>query len=116
MKRVTGIGGIFFTANDPQKLKTWYERHLGIGGIFLSKEVGLASQPAYTVWDVFSKSSKMFESSKKEFIVNYRVYDLELLLSALEKEEIQIGNVETDVKIENTQMNLKNKIIQTLRE
>ena len=98
MKRVTGIGGIFFAAKDPQKLKEWYERHLGIATLFLSNDVAHPSRSGYTVWNVFPKSSKMFESSKKEFVMNYRVEDLESLLSVLEKERIRIiGNVETDV-------------------
>ena len=83
MKRVTGVGGIFFTAVDQQKLKAWYERHLGIAGIFLWQDSELPSKPGYTIWNVFSNTSKMFESVKKGFVLNYRVDDLVPLFKAL---------------------------------
>ncbi len=97
MKRVTGVGGIFFTAVDQQKLKAWYDHHLGITGIFLWRDADPPSRPGYTIWNVFSDTSKMFESVKKGFVINYRVEDLKSLLSALEKEKVRvIGEMESD--------------------
>ncbi len=97
MKRATGVGGIFFIAENPNKLKAWYERHLGIASIFLWQDADLPSKSGYTVWNVFSNTSKMFEGVRKGFVINYRVEDLVLLLSALEKEEVRIiGEIESD--------------------
>ena len=97
MKRVTGVAGIFFKAVDQQKLRAWYERHLGIAGIFLWQDADLPSKPGYTVWNVFSNTSKMFESVKKGFVLNYRVDDLVPLLSALKKDGVRtIGEMESD--------------------
>ena len=100
MKRVTGIGGIFFKAQEPQMLREWYETHLGIpnmskyGGIFewaTDKE----GEKGHTVWGPFANSSKYFEPSKKEYMFNYRVENLEKLLNVLEEEGVEIvGEIE----------------------
>ena len=90
MKRATGVGGIFFIAENPQELKAWYEHHLGISGIFLWRDADPRSRPGYTVWNVFSNTSNMFKSVKKGFVTNYLVEELVPLLSALEKEGVRI--------------------------
>ncbi|HLX24379.1 MAG TPA: VOC family protein [Usitatibacter sp.] len=86
MKRVTGIGGIFFNANDPVALRAWYKRHLGIdvqdwgGAAFVWAEKGT------TAWSIGNAGSGHFAPSKAPFMVNYRVDDLAALLEALRAE------------------------------
>ena len=98
MKRVTGLGGIFFKAQDQEKLYQWYEKHLGIqrehGGqgppTFNWRETDDPQRPGMTVWALFPKDSKYFGSTAAHFMLNYRVDDLDALLEALAKEGVQI--------------------------
>jgi catechol 2,3-dioxygenase-like lactoylglutathione lyase family enzyme len=90
MKRVTGIGGIFFKSNDPKALGSWYRNHLGLdvadwgGAIF--KWGGPDSLPGQTVWSPFSQTTKYLEPSVAPFMINFRVADLDALLDALRTE------------------------------
>lgn len=97
MKRVTGIGGIFFQADNPEKLYDWYERHLGIrrepGGesVWMYwREDENPERRGMTVWALFEKSGKYFEPSRAPFMLNYRVDDLDTLLEALRAEGVEI--------------------------
>jgi len=92
MKRVTGIGGIFFQAKDPAALQAWYKRHLGIdveswGGTAFSwaddegKPTG-----GMTVWSIGAVGGDQYKPSSAPFMVNYRVHDLVALLKALRAE------------------------------
>jgi predicted enzyme related to lactoylglutathione lyase len=99
MKRVTGIGGLFFKTKDPAKIKEWYSRHLGIpadkyGASFEWRtEEG---KKAATVWSPFSEASEYFNPSEKPFMFNYRVENLEELLKVLKEEGVTVvGNMET---------------------
>jgi predicted enzyme related to lactoylglutathione lyase len=100
MKRVTGIGGIFFNSEDPEKLKKWYDRHLGIksdeyGGIFRWRNFDNPDQQGYTAWGPFSKDTKYFFPSQKPYMLNYRVKNLEKLLEALKEEGVEtVGEIE----------------------
>jgi predicted enzyme related to lactoylglutathione lyase len=92
MKRVTGIGGIFFQANDPTVLAAWYQRHLGIdvqpwGGAAFDWTDD-AGQPVAgtTAWSVFPAGGDQFAPSRAPFMINYRVHDLAALLQALRAE------------------------------
>lgn len=92
MKRVTGIGGIFFKAKDAPALRAWYKQHLGIdvqdwGGAAFSWTDG-AGQPVAgtTAWTINAASSNHFAPSTSQFMVNYRVADLHALLKALREE------------------------------
>ena len=84
MQRVTGIGGIFFKARDPDALRDWYRRHLGIdaeewGGLSFRWHRPEAPEPeGVTVWTVFPASSDYFP---QPFMINYRVADLDGLLA-----------------------------------
>ncbi len=100
MKRVTGIGGVFFKCNNPKKLTKWYKRHLGIPmvgddfGVFEWKEKG-KKNIACTVWASFPRNTKYFRPGKKQFMFNYRVGNLKALLKQLKKEGVKIvGKVE----------------------
>ena len=101
MKRVTGIGGVFFKAKDPKTLRAWYEKHLGInsdqyGAVFKWVKEKDSENPGNTVWSPFGKETKYFEPSEREFMINYRVDDLEKLLVVLKEEGVEIiGEMET---------------------
>ena len=97
MKRVTGIGGIFFKAENPEKLYEWYEKHLGIksgpqgqGAMLHWREDENPERRGMTVWALFEKHSKYFEPSRASFMLNYRVDDLDGLLEALRAEGVEI--------------------------
>lgn len=100
MKRVTGIGGFFFKCRNPQQIKIWYDKHLGIksdeyGGSFIWREYNDPEHKGYTAWSPFSHSSTYFSPSDKEFMINYRVENLEKLLDVLRKEGVEIvGEIE----------------------
>jgi predicted enzyme related to lactoylglutathione lyase len=92
MKRVTGIGGIFFKATDAPALLAWYKRHLGIdvqdwGGTAF-RWAGGDDQPVAgtTVWSIGSAQSDPFAPSPSAFMVNYRVEDLHALVKTLREE------------------------------
>jgi predicted enzyme related to lactoylglutathione lyase len=94
MKRVTGIGGIFLRAKDPAALGAWYKTHLGIdvqdwgGAVFHWVDDAGTPVGGATAWSVGDGSS--FAPSQATFMVNYRVADLQALLSALRKEGCQV--------------------------
>jgi predicted enzyme related to lactoylglutathione lyase len=92
MKRVTGIGGIFFKSKDPKALGEWYRKHLGLevekwGGV--SFQWVTPDNPAgtgTTIWNPFKDDTSYFAPSKASFMINYRVHDLHALLAALRAE------------------------------
>ena len=94
MKRVTGIGGVFFSAKDPNTLRAWYKSHLGIdvqdwGGTAF-RWVNDSGTPTNgtTVWSIGDDSQ--FAQSNAPFMINYRVADLHALLGALREEGCQV--------------------------
>ena len=101
MKKVTGIGGIFFKCKDPDKMKEWYKKHLGLatdqyGTSFEWRQGDDASKKGFTQWSPFSDTAKYFQPSEKEFMINYRVADLEALVAELRDEGVTIvDNIET---------------------
>lgn len=92
MKRVTGIGGIFFNAKDPMALGAWYKRHLGInvqkwgGTAFTWSDDAGNPKKGTTIWSIGAAQSNQFAPSTSPFMVNYRVEDLAALLQALRDE------------------------------
>jgi predicted enzyme related to lactoylglutathione lyase len=95
--KVTSIGGIFFKCKDPEKLKEWYKVHLGLktdkyGTNFEWRQGADTSQKGYTQWSPFAETTKYFEPSTKEFMINYRVGNLEALVEALKKEGVTIAD------------------------
>jgi len=96
MQRVTGIGGVFFKANDPEKLYRWYEEHLGIkrdqqGYVaFEWRGKGDPNEDGVTAWAIFRNDSKYFDPSASGFMINYRVDDLDALLDALGSAGVEI--------------------------
>lgn len=92
MKRVTGIGGIFFHAKDPGTLRAWYKKHLGIdvqdwGGTAFSWSDDEGNPiTGTTVWSIGGADGEGFGPAKSPFMINYRVDDLAALLQALRDE------------------------------
>jgi predicted enzyme related to lactoylglutathione lyase len=92
MRRVTGIGGVFFQAKDPVALRAWYQRHLGIdvqewgGTAFVWADEAGKPIGGMTVWSIHDAGGKLYEPSRSTFMVNYRVEDLTALLRALRDE------------------------------
>lgn len=90
MKRVTGIGGIFFKSNDPEALGAWYRDHLGLdisdwgGAIF--NWGGPGSEKGMTIWSAFKDDTTYMAPGTASFMVNFRVADLDTLLAALKSE------------------------------
>jgi predicted enzyme related to lactoylglutathione lyase len=98
MKHITGIGGIFFKANDPDKLGAWYREHLGLeledfGGVTFRENEASSESPkrqAYTLWSPFPADTDYFAPSEKPFMINFRVADLDALLTKLRQEGVKV--------------------------
>jgi len=95
MKRVTGIGGIFFKANDAEKLRAWYRDHLGIeegesGVSFEWRELDRPEEKGLTAWSVFKGDTKYFDPSTAPFMINYRVENLDEVLTQLRAEGVEV--------------------------
>lgn len=101
MKKVTGIGGIFFKCKDPAKIKDWYKTHLGLnvneyGATFEWRENDDSTKTGQTQWSPFAETTTYFEPSSKDFMINYRVENLEELVEELKKEGVTIvDNIES---------------------
>jgi predicted enzyme related to lactoylglutathione lyase len=94
-KRVTAIGGIFFKSENPEKMRQWYAEHLGLntdkhGTTFEWRHSDAPEQKGFTAWSLFSEKTDYFKPSEKEFMVNYRVENLEWLLEQLKTEGVDI--------------------------
>ena len=95
MKKVTGIGGIFFKCKDPNKMMEWYKTHLGLdtnqyGASFEWREGADPTKKGSTQWSPFAETTKYFEPSTKDFMINYRVENLEALVEELKNEGVTI--------------------------
>jgi predicted enzyme related to lactoylglutathione lyase len=92
MKRVTGIGGIFFKARDPVALRAWYRTHLGIdvqewgGTAFRWADAEGNPMPGTTIWSIGEASGDYYAPSRSSFMINYRVADVHALIAALRAE------------------------------
>lgn len=95
MKKVTGIGGIFFKCKDPKKMREWYNTHLGLnagdyGATFEWRQAEDSTKIGQTQWNPFSETTKYFQPSTKDFMINYRVDNLVALVEELKKEGVTI--------------------------
>lgn len=101
IKKVTGIGGIFFKCKDPNKMREWYQKHLGLntnkyGTVFEWRQGADTTQKGFTQWSPFNEKTKYFEPSTKDFMINYRVENMESLIAELKKNSVPIvDTVET---------------------
>ncbi len=100
-KRVTGVGGVFFKCEDPNAVKDWYKKHLGFntdqwGTTFEFKKVENPSESGYLQWSPFAKNTEYFQPSEKAFMINYRVEDIEWLVTKLKEEGVTVlDDIET---------------------
>ena len=97
MKRVTSIGGIFFKCKDPKQMREWYMTHLGLntnqyGTVFEWRQANDSTKKGFTQWSPFKESTKYFEPSTKDFMINYRVENLIVLVDELKKEGVTIAD------------------------
>lgn len=94
-KRVRGIGGVFFKSENVQELKAWYQEHLGLqmdayGTAFEWRHADEPNHKGYTQWSLFPADSKYFQPSTNTWMINYRVENLEELVTELKKEGVTI--------------------------
>lgn len=99
--KVTGIGGIFFFSDNPEKTKEWYAENLGLevnewGASFEFRNANKPDEINYLQWSPFKKGSAYFAPSKKEFMINYRVQNIEGLVKKLKANGVTVvDSIET---------------------
>ena len=98
--KVTGLGGLFIKAKDPELLKSWYGDHLGLacdeyGHLFAWRDNDKPEKKGHTQFSVFKEDSTYMQPSLKEFMINFRVDDLEGMMQRLKEAGLQvIGEIE----------------------
>ena len=95
MAKVTGIGGIFFKCKDPKAMNAWYKEHLDIEageyGASIHWGQGVeGAESGITQWTTFPEHTKYFDPSQKDFMINYLVDDLEVLVATLKKDGVTL--------------------------
>lgn len=95
MKKVTGLGGVFFKCDDPKAMNEWYAQKLGLptsayGVTFEWREADDPSKKGSTAWCTFPQDTQYFNPSTKPFMVNYRVADIVALVAELKKDNVTI--------------------------
>lgn len=95
MKRVTGIGGVFFKCQSPDKMKDWYQKHLGLendayGTSFEWRQAEDVKKKGFTAWSPFQHTTDYFGKADQKYMINYRVENLEVLVVELKKEGVKI--------------------------
>jgi predicted enzyme related to lactoylglutathione lyase len=99
--KVTGIGGIFFFSDNPEKTKEWYSKNLGLevnqwGSSFEFRNANRPDEINYLQWSPFKRGSEYFAPSNKEFMINYRVQNIEELVNKLKENGVTIlDSIET---------------------
>lgn len=93
--KVTGIGGVFFKTKDTEKAKEWYSKNLGIvtnqwGSTFEFRNANNPEEINYLSWSPFSENTKYFDPSQKDFMINYRVQNLEGLIVKLKANGVEV--------------------------
>lgn len=100
-KKVTGIGGIFFKCQNPDNMKDWYNKNLGLktdqyGSMFEFRQADAPDKKAYLQWSPFSEDTTYFQPSEKEFMINYRVENMEELVKELKAAGVTVvDDIET---------------------
>ena len=95
MKKVTGLGGVFFKSNDPKAMNEWYAKNLGLatsewGATFDWRQADDPAKMGSTAWCTFPKDTKYFNPSDKPFMINYRVDNIVALVQELKKDNVTI--------------------------
>ncbi|MBA3648319.1 MAG: VOC family protein [Chitinophagales bacterium] len=93
--KVTGIGGIFFFSDNPKETREWYAKNLGLdvndwGSTFESRNLSRPDEINSLQWSPFKKGSEYFAPSTKEFMINYRVQNIEALVEKLKENGVTI--------------------------
>ena len=93
--KVTGIGGIFFFSDDPEKAREWYNKNLGLeineyGSTFEFRNANRPDEINYLQWSAFKTGSEYFAPSKKDFMINYRVQNIEGLVKKLKENGVTV--------------------------
>jgi len=93
--KVTGIGGIFFFSDDPEKTRSWYSEQLGLsvnewGSTFETRSADNPDEINYLQWSPFKTGSEYFQPSEKTYMINYRVQNIEGLLEKLKKNGVVV--------------------------
>jgi len=93
--KVTGIGGIFFRSKDPEASREWYGENLGLavnqyGSSFEFRNANRPEEINYLSWSPFAEDTKYFDPSEKEFMVNYRVQNIEGLVEKLKDNGVTV--------------------------
>ena len=93
--KVTGIGGIFFRSRNPKETREWYGNNLGLaiddyGSPFEFRNANRPDEINYLRWSPFEEGSEYFDPSKKEFMINYRVQNIEGLVKKLSENGVTI--------------------------
>jgi predicted enzyme related to lactoylglutathione lyase len=101
--KVTGIGGIFFKCKDPKKMREWYQANLGLntneyGAVFEWRQGADTTKKGFTQWSPFTEKTRYFEPSTKDFMINYRVQNIEDLVDQLRKRGVIITDTIETVK------------------
>lgn len=94
-QKVTGIGGVFFKCEQPDQMKEWYARNLGLvtnqyGSLFEFRKSDKPGEKGYLQWSPFPEDTDYFEPSDKEFMINYRVENIEALVDELKKNGVPV--------------------------
>jgi len=94
-KRVIGIGGIFFKCQKPKETREWYSKPLGLvtndyGSTFEFRNAEKPEEKNFLQWSPFAEDTKYMAPSEKQFMINYRVHDLEALVKTLKEEGVQV--------------------------
>ena len=97
IKKVTGIGGIFFKCKDPKKMREWYKTNLGLntnayGAVFEWRQGADTTRKGFSQWSPFGEKTKYFEPSTRDFMINYRVDNMEALVDQLRKDGVIIAD------------------------
>lgn len=95
MKKVTGIGGIFFKSKDPKMMSEWYRTNLGLqtneyGSVFEWYQGADNTKKGFSQWSPFKDDTKYFQPSEKEFMINYRVENIEALVTELKAAGVNV--------------------------
>lgn len=94
-KKVTGIGGVFFKSKDPEKMREWYDKNLGLvtneyGSLFEFRSSDEPEKKGYLQWSPFDEGTKYFQPSEKQFMINYRVENMEALVEELKASGVTV--------------------------
>jgi len=101
LKKVTGIGGIFFKCKDPKKMRAWYAANLGLntnqyGAVFEWYQGADSTKKGFTQWSPFNEKTTYFAPSTRDYMINYRVDNMDALIAELKKNAVTIvDTVET---------------------